>query len=329
MLDFIYSSEKESVKLFHLAQILLLLENGKTSFSHLTQTLKKQATRTKVTLGLPHDFVIHMYRRLYSHLGQTLKPSMMSGSDLSIGFSIEECMSSPCVQYHDHYIKSSQAVGDVYGRIVGTLRLSYTHYNIASKMYTNSGPSQDESLEKAFNYCLECVQTSLYHNFYNFAAISLLQAASVLECYRELSGARDPQFKVDVSKEAKKISSVKETCFLDWDNWTQTRLFSAIKTSKNELNSAIIQYRWLGIMIMITNLYVVSKEELLISETLENPNNILRLHFDKVSRLNESGHILAFLGDQDEAVYQEIFKVLEITNNHVAQIQDWLDGIHK
>eukprot|EP00835_Amoeboradix_gromovi_P001273 NODE_55_length_26219_cov_0.194908.p7 type:complete len:316 gc:universal NODE_55_length_26219_cov_0.194908:18047-17100(-) len=312
----------------NLAQILLLLENGKTSFSSLSQILKKQA-KPKLGLGLPHDFVIHMYRRLYSHLGQTLKPSMMSGSDLTTGFSIEECMASPCVQYHDHYIKSSQAVGDVFGKIIGVLRLSYTHYNIASKMYANTAPSQDESLEKAFNYCIECITLSLQHNFYNLTSIALLQIASVLECFRELNSLRDNQLRFDISKEAKRITTMKESCFLDWDNWTQPRSFSSLKNNKSDLNLAILQYRWLGIMILICNICVVSKEEYPIIEHLDNPDGILRSHFEKTIRMGDKGHILCFLGDQDEIIFSEMIKVLEVNTNILSQIVDWLDNLHK
>ena len=297
----------------------------------MTQTLKKQATRTKVTLGLPHDFVIHMYRRLYSHLGQTLKPSMMSGTDLSVGFSIEECMSSPCVQYHDQYIKSSQAIGDVFGKIIGLLRLSYTHYNIASKMYANTNASQDDSLEKAFNYCIEGIQLSVIHNFYNLTSVALLQIASVLECFRELSASRDPQLKVDQSKEAKKIVNLKETCFLDWDNWIDSskKTFIALKTNRVELGLSILQYRWLGVMILLTNLFVITKEETTVTQSISNPTGLLNTHFEKISKLGETGHILSFIGLQDEIVFNEILKVLDVGPNMISNIQDWLDGLHK
>ena len=252
----------------------------------------------------------------------------MSGTDLSTGFSIEECMSSPCIQYHDHYIKSSHAVGDVFGKVVGLLRLSYTHYNIASKMYANTGPSQDESLEKSFNYCTEAVKISLLHNFYNLTSVALLQIASILECFRELTGSRDPQFRIDASKEAKKIVLMKETCFLDWDNWTQPKIFANLKSNKVELNQSIIQYRWLGLMIMMVNIYVVSKEETHIIENMENPDGLLKTHFEKISKMGDKGHALCFLGDQDEIVYTEMFKVLEVNSNLLSQVQDWLDGIH-
>ena len=205
--------------------------------------------------------------------------------------------------------------------MIGSLRLAYTHYSVASKMIKIKTDAQDSGLEIAFNSSLDVFKNSLFHSFFHFCSISLLQAASVLEAYRDMNYPRS-------GHKTNRYTSMKDTCFLDWENWTQTT-FEAVRETKESLLDHIAKYRWLGIMILISNLYIIGQENYHVLRHIDDSNSLLQSHFEKVKPLGMSGHHLAFLGAQDEVVLNEIKRVMEVGPIHFSHIQDWLDGIHK